>query len=127
LAKFKGSISRSIAYGAISTGRASSRVNAIINRKISRRNARGGKPRAATGPRGAHFNIVASTTANERKQKSTGRRTGKMWTRTVNTRFWQRTTERALANAQGEVGASLRNAYDVAIQREINRLQRKYV
>jgi hypothetical protein len=50
-----------------------------------------------------------------------------MWTHTANTKFWQRVSAQALRNAQGEIGASLRNAYDDAIQREINRLTKRYV
>jgi hypothetical protein len=128
LKKFPGSVSRAIAYGAQSGGRVATRLNAA---RAAR--AKKGSPRRRRGlptvalPRGYHFNIVASTTANMRRQKTTGKSTGRMWTRTANTRFWQRVTERSLANAQGEVGARLRDSYDEAIQREINRLQRRYV
>lgn len=128
LSKFKGSVSRSITYGAQSGGRVAARLNAARAARAKKRSSRRkkGVPTVAL-PRGYHFNIVASTTANMRRQRTTGKSTGRMWTNTANTRFWQRATERALANAQGEVGARLRDAYDAAIEREINRLQKKYV
>lgn len=124
LSKFKGSVSRSIVYGAQTRGRAAARVAAIVKKRIASAARRGKSPRIAkTG--GYHFNIVASTTANQRRTKA-GHNRGRMWTNTANTKFWQRVTATSLANAQGEVGASLRDAYDAAIQREINRLKKRY-
>jgi len=127
LKKFKGSVSRSIAYGAVSGGRVATRMNAARMKRASRGASRRKGLRAATValPRGYHFNIVASTTANRRRTKK-GYNRGTMWTHTANTKFWQRISAQALRNAQGEIGASLRNAYDDAIQREINRLTKRF-
>lgn len=130
LFRFPKMISRAIAYGATSGGRgrlgqiARKRAQMRLDRRNKLRVARGMAPQQI-GKRARHFHLVVRGTV-ERVQKSTGRRTGSMWGRTANPRFWEKATLTATANARGEVGAQLRNAYQRGIDQEIKRLARKY-
>lgn len=125
LKKFPGAISRAIAYGAVRqrSNRASSFYR-VPRGKTRRRGS--GQYNFPLSPVARHFHLAVLGTA-ERVQKTTGRRTGKMWGKSPDPMFWQRASAIALRNASGEVGASLRDAYDREIQKEINRLVRTRV
>lgn len=128
LKKFPNTVSRAIAYGASSptrrriTGGYSVPINNLrFKKRKNRRSPRLGPP----APRARHFHLAILGTL-ERTQRTTGRRTGRMWGKTANPQFWQKATAAVTSAAQGEVGAQLRDAYDRGIQAEIRRLSRKY-
>lgn len=129
LKRFPNTVSRAIAYGASSptrrriTGGFSIPIN---NLRFRKRRGRRPPKFGPVSPRARHFHLAVLGTA-ERRQRTTGRRTGRMWGSTPNPMFWQKATAVVTASAQGEVGAQLRDAYDRGIQLEINRLKRKYL
>jgi hypothetical protein len=125
LKKFKGTISRAIAYGATTRGARAYSRSAAKFRKRNERRARRGEASRVWGMRARHFHLVVRGTT-DRVQTSTGRRTGRMWGKTANPQFWEKAAREGLAMAQGEVGAQLRNAYDKALQRHLNLIMRQY-
>lgn len=125
LGKFRNTVSRAIAYGASTRGAVTrSRARARLAKR-NRLRQRRGKTAKVMGTRAAHFHLVVRGTV-QRMQKTTGRRTGAMWGRTPNPQFWTRAVRQGTANAQGEVGAQLRDAYERGIDREMKRIQRKF-
>jgi hypothetical protein len=122
--RFPNTISRAIAYGAgrnQSIARMTARALARAAKGNARRTGRATKF-GPIAPRGRHLHWVTLGT-KERVQRKTGRRTG-AHRKTSN--FFAKAAAGVLATAGGEVGTSLREAYDKGIQAEINRLSRKY-
>lgn len=124
---FPNTVSRSIAYGASSNNRTINRPSfrKKLTSRFEKKSSRGAKF-GPTAPRARHFHLAVLGT-KPRIQYSTGRRTGSMWGATANPNFWTKAQNGALAVANGEVGAQLRDAYDRGIQAELKRLERKYL
>lgn len=123
LKRFPGAIARALA-----TGGSRKDATAQALRRGAARIAKGSARRSrapvftVAAPKARHFHLVILGT-RPRKQKSTGRNTGRMPTNS----FFSRAAGQVMNSAGGEVGAQLRDAYDRGIQREIKRLARKYL
>jgi hypothetical protein len=126
LKKFPGYMSRAIAFGAKAPN-----LRVQMARQAARQakgNSRRTKSAAHTviAPRARHFHLVVLGTADEgatnRKQRTTGRNTG----RTKPNNFFARAAAGIVNSAGGEVGSMLKDAYDKGIQSEIKRLARRY-
>lgn len=128
LRKFPGAISRSIAYSKSSksrriTGSFKHFSNITRQSQKIRKNSR--RTKASTSynipqPTARHFHLVVLGTV-KRKTKS-GANRGAM----TPDNFFSQAAGRVLNSAQGEVGASLRDAYQRGVDAEVRRMVRTY-
>lgn len=96
-----GTIARAIGYGA------ADRYN----------KSKTGRPR--------HFHLTVNGSV-ERIQKTTGRRTGKMWGKTQNPHFWRNAVQQVTSRAKADVTGSLSRVYDRELQRHVNSIVKRY-
>lgn len=72
-----------------------------------------------------HFHLAVNGSA-ERVQKTTGRRTGRMWGATPNPHFWRNAVNQVTSQALNDVNGQLRTTYDREIQRHVNSIVKRF-
>jgi hypothetical protein len=119
LGKFPGAISRALAFGSKATRGYAIRRQRAASKRNARRVARPVRFGPPT-PRGGHFHLVNLGT--RRRQTRSGANRGVMPANP----FFARVGNPIKERARSEIGTTLRAAYDLEIQRELNRLVRRY-
>lgn len=119
LRRFPATVSRALAYGAKSTSRyAARRARAALKGNARRR--RKAPQFGPAAPRAGHFHLVNLGTTIRRTRAGANR--GVMPANP----FFSRVGRPIVSAAQASIATSLRAAYDREIQRELNRLVRRY-
>jgi hypothetical protein len=74
--------------------------------------------KSKTGPRARHFHLSVNGTV-DRVQKTTGRRTGRMWGVTSNPHYWRNAVDQVTKRALSDVNTRLKFVYDRELQKHI--------